>query len=713
MAVAFRKLGNRRAVSRGFETPLVDLVITGPSRTMAVTEGSVSTDSLTITISAASGTLGTSSISSIEGVGGYILTASIVGHVVTVTALAGSAAPGSYTPAILLANTAGRVSPIRVPIPLTVASATLPATAQPAILPQWGAGVGTYRIVTGVPLIPGAMTPTEVRARKFSLWKDGVEVPIHCEDPDYNSALFPDNATLRGVTIHFDATFVDATPQAYAFRTDVVRTTTDLAFVQPSANTHWVPQTPGPSGTNARPMPKLLPTDPDYLCQTDWALIPLVPAASQTAGATARFDTLATARALALDVNTVNRTSFDETAFKSTYEVPQGLIATYCRVGATAADLVEMALRRGYRMLEYVFPAPSYGGVTPNPNVYGESRFTQTTNSGWPEAFSLRLLSYAACFRISAYPPFHTRINMEHQRLNSALKAVPATAITINGTSGYITSAYGIRTNIREMWPHVIAYATRANRRTTATSGLGNRDMAMPAELPNMLEALLQNPWATGDWRDGVTGLHDGNTDGGRNGGPQANAFPTFQLAIVNSFYLFWLRQIDKTELTRVLAAIKINADVAIKHTRLLTAADNLDANGGAITSGYPIATYGYPYWCGTFQAGEGLNGGGDASSFTMGMHLPSIGLLARLYPATVVNGATYGTWYTRYMDASNNLYHNSVAKYDWDRFSNGWKVWGEMMSDAQQAEAHLAADQFASAPTAIVSLPVPTVWPR
>ncbi len=676
--------------------PTPTILLSSSTLSLTAVEGSGVTRTGTITVSSGNGAaLGTTTVGTITGTGASAVSTSVNGHVVTVSAAVGSLSAAVYTITIPILDSLASNSPQNVTLTFTVTASNVPTTNIPAAVNLLGSVAGQNILVAGGwPLPPGAMTAQDVTDRKFAIFVNAVEQSCYVEAMP---GRHPDGS-VRSLIYQFRYDIPNSTPISAEARIGTARTTTDLAKTSLTPTVLWVTQPSQTWGIDALPTAKLLATDTAYLCATDLTFQPLIPASQQTAAETARFTTLLEARANALRNNTVNRDqgangSVDK--FRSTYDVPRALLAHWCKTGNPQWYQDAMALC--YRLTEYVFPGPTYSGYNPSPNVWGEARFTQTSNADWAEQYSQRLWSYAACWQASGYAPFYTRVNAAHQMQNSSVRATQAGAIQVSGDLGYISQPYGMRPNVFKATRHIVAYAIGANRRTSSPSGYGNRNMVFPTELPFIIDAWEARSWnRAGDWRNGVVGINYANTDGTANNAPHAEDFPTFQLSLANHMLIAYEREVYAD--ARIPAMVKANVDALLLNTRALVAGD----------TGYPTAAWGAPYWMNrNGPASQGF--GGAATCVYFGMDAAAIAYCAAKFPGVTVNGATYSTWYDRAVDAAANS--TTVQSYEWGLWNVGWKIFGELFGNAQSGP-YYRANGFPAGPSAINALTVPTGWP-
>ena len=677
--------------------PVLPLLLVQPSTfALSVNEGTGATASAVILASTGNGVpIGTVSVGTLSGSGASRVSTQVNGNAITVTLTEGVLAAGVYAVNVPIVDATSSNSPQVATGTLTVVAASLPATVISASLEPLASTPGAGLLQARPwPMRPGDCTAATIAAGKPSVFVNGVEQSVYAEPLP---GLHPDGS-YRALWLPF---YIDV-PSTAALPAEVhldrVRTTTDIAKPTTTPATFWKTKPAEVWGVDADPTLALVPTDPTYLCDCDITFQPLVPESSLSAAELARFTTLLEARANALRTNTVNRDqgangSVDK--FRSTYDTPRALLAHWCQTGEI--QWYKDALSLAYRLLEYVFPAPGYTGYSGVPNVYAESRFTMSSNSEWAEQYSQRLWSYAACWTVSGYVPFYTRVNCAHQNANSSVRANQAGAIQVSGDLGYIVQFYGMRPNIFKATRHLAAYAIGANRKTTAPSGYGNRNMVFPTEFPYLIDAFEANAWnLPGDWRNGVTGITDDNNDGTRNNAPHAEDFPTFQLSLTNHMYLAYRRYVKDD--ARIPGLIKANVDALLLNTRALTTGD----------TGYPYAGWGAPYWMNrNGPASQGY--GGAATCVYFAMDLAAIAYCAAMFPNDIVNGTTYQTWYDRAVDAAAN--GMSVQSYDWGLWNVGWKIFGENFGNAMSAP-YYRLNGVPTGPSTIRSLTVPTAWP-
>jgi len=675
--------------------PTPTMALSASSVTWSATEGSNATRSATITVTSSNGaTLGTTTVGTVTGTASSAISTSVSGHDVTITFNVGSLAAGSYGATVPILDSLASNSPQNVTLSITVdpvSSTTYDVTASVNLLAST-AGAGVF-VGGGFPLRQGDLMPSDLTARKFAVFVSGVEQSVYVEAMP---GRFPDGS-VRAVLVQFVYDIPSSTPIAAQVKLRTTRNTTDRAKVSMTPDVVWAVTVGGVWGEDGDIKAKLLPTDPTYLCATDATFQPLIPSSQMTAAEVARFDTFAQARASSLRTQTLNKLSSNISTFQSTYDSPRALFAMWQRTGDVA--WYQDAMRLLYRLIEWVFPAPNYAGFSANPNVWGEVRFTQSSNADWQEWHSQRFWSYAAAWQLSGYAPFYTRLNAAHQSGNPSSRSSYSGAVTINGALGYINQNYGIRPNVYLAWRHLAAYVIGANRRSTSPSGNGNRDMNFPAELPLIVEAWYVNQWnRVGDWRNGVVGIYYGNTDGANQSppAPHAEDFPTFQLSLANAFLMTYEREVYAD--ARIPGMIKANVTALLNNTKALVSGEQ----------GYGYGTYGAPYWMNRTAAGTGA-----ATSSYFVMDAAAIAYCAAKWPSDVVNGATFATWYNRAIDPGNNanVIDPGGQKYDWDRWERGWKIFGEQFGNSQ-CGPYFMRNGVPTGPSTINSLAVPTSWP-
>ena len=674
--------------------PTPTMALSASSVTWSATEGSNATRSATITVTSSNGaTLGTTTVGTVTGTASSAISTSVTGHDVTITFNVGSLAAGSYGATVPILDSLASNSPQNVTLSITVdpvSSTTYDVTASVNLLAST-AGAGVF-VGGGFPLRQGDLMPSDLTARKFAVFVSGVEQSVYVEAMP---GRFPDGS-VRAVLVQFVYDIPSSTPIAAQVKLRTTRNTTDRAKVSMTPDVVWAVTVGGVWGEDGDIKAKLLPTDPTYLCATDATFQPLIPSSQMTAAEVARFDTFAQARASSLRTQTINKVSSSVQLFQSTYDSPRALLAMWQRTGDVA--WYQDAMRLLYRLIEYTMQTPTYNGWSPNANMWGEVRFQQASGTDTAEQYSQRLWSYAAGWQLSGYAPFYSRVNTLHQHDNSATRATYAGATQVNSL-GYILQYYGMRLNVFKATRHIVAYTIGANRRTSAPSGYGNRDMNFPVELPLIIDAWYVNQWnRVGDWRNGVVGVYYGNTDGARNAAPDPEDFPTFQLSLANHFLMAYEREVYAD--SRIPGMIKTNVNALLTHTRALVSGD----------TGFGTASYGSPYWMvRSAPASQGY--AGTATPVYLCMDASAIAYCAARWPADVVNGATYATWYGRVIDPNNNANNAALQNYDWTKFDRGWKIFGEQFGNSQ-CGPYFMRNGVPTGPSTINSLAVPTSWP-
>lgn len=672
------------------------MALSSPSVAWTVTEGTSASRSATVTVSASNGApLGTTSVGTITGTGAADVTATVSGHVVTVSFALATLAAGTFSAVVPIANSTASNSPLNFTVNLTVSAApssSYDINADVHLLDST-AGAGVF-VGGGWPLRPGDLMPADVSSREFSVFVNGAEQSCFVEAMP---GLFPDGS-VRALLVQFLYDIPNSTPISAQVKMRTIRTTTDLSPVPMTPQACWSVTTGYTWGSEGRIKAKLLPRDPSYLCETDVTFQPLIPSAQHTPQEVARFDTFMAARSNGLRTVTTNKDSSTVQTFRSTYDSPRALLAFWQRTGNVT--WYQDAMQLIYRMTEWVFPGPAYTGYNPNPNIHGESRFTQVANADWKEEHSQRLWSYAAAWQLTGYSPFYTRVNASHMYDNRSGRSTQAGALQLAGSAGYIDPTYGIRQNVFRVTRPVVGYAIGANRRMSTPSGAGNRNMIFPTELPFIIDALATHVWnRAGDWRNGVTGIYYGNSDGTNNNAPHAEDFPTFQLSLINHFYMMYERHVKAD--SRIPALIKANVDALLLNSRALISGD----------TGFGIASYGSPYWMNrNGPASQGA--GGAATPVYLVMDAAAIAYCAARYPTDVIAGADYATWYNRALDPEQNKYVQAIQAFDWNLFNNGWKIYGEQFGNSQ-AGPYFMRNGVPTGPATINSLAVPTTFPR
>lgn len=669
------------------------MALSSPSVSWTVTEGTSATRAVAVTVTASNGaTLGTTSVGTITGTGAADVSASVSGHVVTVSLALATLAAGNYTATVPIIDSLADNSPQNFTVNLAVEAApaaTYDVNADVHLLASTP-GIGVL-VAGGFPLRQGDLTTTDITNRKFAVFVGGIEQACSVVA---HPGRYPDG-TVRSVELQFYYDIPNTTPISAQVKLRTVRTTTDIARVSMDPTVCWKVTTGFTWGAEGEIKAKLLPRDPSYLCSADITFEPLLPAASQDAVETARLDTFFGQRLAALKAQT-NPTYRDTQSvrfYQATYESSRAMLASWCRTGNVTH--YQDAMQTAYRLLEYTNNALSAAKPSPSTNVFGETRMVSTDGNIY-EPYSLRYISYAACWQLSGYAPFFAAVNGQHMNQNYSARATSAGANVINNTStgGYISSVYLPRYNMVRMWPHLIAYAIGANRRQSTQSGFGNRDMNFPVELPLIIGALVNATYAKGDYRDGLTGCYQDSTDGMANQGTGTGAVPNFQLNYVNALYMFYEREVYADP--RIPALIKANTDVILANTKPSTV--------GSRGYGYTDAGYGTTYWANPTTAGQ------PASDY-LGYSAGSLAYCAARYPNTTVNGATYEVWYTRAMDFKNVGYTTGTLKDDWDKYLRGMKILGEAFGFQQASPYHIRNGVPTGAPQ-INSLSVITQWP-
>jgi len=670
-----------------------DMALSSPSVSWTVTEGTSATRAIAVTVTSSNGAaLGTTSVGTITGTGAADVSASVSGHVVTISLALATLTAGNYTATVPIIDSLADNSPLNFTVNLAVEAApaaTYDVNADVHLLAST-AGTGVL-VAGGFPLRQGDLTATDITNRKFAVFVGGIEQACSVVA---HPGRYPDGS-VRSVELQFYYDIPNTTPISAQVKLRTVRTTTDIARVSMDPTVCWSVTAGFPWGADADIKAKLLPRDTSYLCNADITFEPLLPAASQDAVETARLDTFFGQRLTALKAESdpADRTAATVRSYKSTYESARAMLAAWCRAGNV--QMYKDAMFFAYRMVEYTNNSLSATKPSPSTNVFGESRMV-SVDGNIAEQFSLRYLSYAACWQLSGYAPFFAAVNAHHMNNNYSARATASGANVVNNTAlgGYISSVYLPRFNMVRMWGHLIAYAIGANRRQSTQSGVGNRDMNFPVELPLIIGALINSQYAKGDYRDGLTGCSPNSTDGAANGGTGTGAVPNFQLNYVNALYMFYEREVYAD--SRIPALIKANTDVILANTKLLTV--------GARGYGYTDSGYGTTYWANPTTAGQGA---ADYLGYTAG----SLAYCAARYPNTTVNGATYETWYTRAMDFKNVGYTAGTLKTNWDYWTDGMKILGEAYGFQQAAPYHIR-NGVPTGPAQINALSVITAWP-
>jgi len=674
--------------------PVLPLLSVSPSTfALTVNEGTGGTAVRVLLASTANGVpIGAVSVGTITGTGASRITTQVTGNSITVTATEGVLAAGDYTINVPISSVGTTNSPQVVTGTLTVVAASPATTVIAASLEPLYSTPGPGLLQARPwPMRQGDCTAATIAARKPSVFVNGVEQRVYAEPLP---GKYPDGS-YRALWLPFFIDVPSSTPMPAEVHLDRVRQTTDISKPAVSPSTFWVTRPAESWGVDADPTLALVPTDIQYLCDADITFQPLLPASEQDAAETARLDTFFSQRLTALKAENdpLDRTVSAVRLYQATYESSLAMLASWCRTGNLNhyAD----ALSFGYRLLEYTNNATNAAKPSPSTNVFGESRMA-STDGNIAEPFSLRYLSYAACWQVSGYTPFFAAVNGQHMNQNYSGRATAAGANVINNlpTGGYINSVYLPRFNMVRMWSHLVAYAIGANRRQSTQSGFGNRDMNFPVELPLIIGALINAQYAKGDYRDGLTGCSPNGTDGIANGGTGTGAVPNFQLNYVNALYMFYEREVHAD--SRIPALIKANTDVIAANSKPLTV--------GARGYGYTDSQYGTTYWANPTTAGQ------PASDY-LGYSMGSFAYCAARYPNTLSNGATYETWYQRAVDFKNAGYTTSTLKSDWDQFVRGMKILGESSGFQQAGPYHIRHGVPTGAPQ-INSLTVPTVWP-
>jgi hypothetical protein len=669
------------------------ILLSASDVSLTAVAGSGVTRTTTVTVSSGNGaTLGTTSVGTVTGTASTAVTTSVSGHVVTINAAVGSFAAGSYSATIPILNSTASNSPQNVTLTFTVTASTAPTTSVPSTILLFGSTPGNVLVVGSYPLRPGDLTAADVAANKFAIFVNGVEQSCYVQALP---GIHADGTSLRAVGYQFYYNIPNATPITAEVRLGTARATTDLAKIPLTPAMSIVAQPSQTWGVDFEPTAKLVPTDLLYLCATDLTFEPLQPATADDPTSYARLVTFLGQRLTALKALTdTTRTASNARIYQATYESGRALIASWCRTGNT--DHLREALRQGFRQVEY--DAASLAATRPSPtnNVYGEARMV-STDGQIAEQYSLRFMSYAACWHLTWYLPFFAGVNTAHMNYNYSGRSTAAGANAINNTStgGYIHSVWLPRFNLRQSWPHLIAYAIGANRRQSTASGFGNRDMNFVNELPLILGAYINSAYTLGDYRDGTTGLSQTSTDMLNKGGIGAGAFPNFQINYVNAFYMFYEREVYAD--SRIPALIKANTDVMLANAEPLTAASR---GFGYTDSGYGVGYIAQP-----------TAGAGTPDADYLGYMSGSIAYCAARYPNTVVNGATYETWYQRAVDFKNVGATSGTLGSDWSQYARGWKIFGEAFGFQTAGPYHVANGVPAGA-SAITARTVLTSWP-
>lgn len=671
-------------------TPTLQLSTSGVN--LIGVAGTAQAPSTTVTASSGNATpLGTTTVGTITGTAAAAISTNVVGHVVTITATVGALPAAVYSATVPILDSAASNSPQNVTVTFTVAAAPTAFTTVTSALVPYASTIGVQsRGFGGWTFPPGTFSVADHTAKKFSLWIDGVEQSIVTN-------LWPGrhpDGSVRAIEYQFLHTPPSSAAVTCEVRIGTARGTTDLTRVVPTKTDLFVELPAQAWGVDAEPTMKLVPTDIDYLCATDAAFMPLQPASMDDAVSAGRFTTMLTTQAAKLETLTLNRANtLVPERYQSTYEAPRALIAAWCRTGD--ATLLRYALRLAWRLVALGHPVPSYTKFNPHPNVYSETRMlgTNDTNAGYQEQYTMRYMSYAACWQLSAYVPFYTEVNRWHQQYNSASRETLAGATALVGSTGWMTQGYLIRTNTIPIYPALAAYMIGANRRTTSQSGYGNRDMNFSVAFPLYLTALENVTYAKGDYRDGFVAQNPAATD---NNTVPAGQFPNFQVEIINAGILMLFEREVYAD-PRIPGWIKTNTSIVLQNAKPLTAGSR----------GYNYTTDGY----GLTYSATSTAGQGTAHSDYLGLIVASIAYCAAKWPNDVVNGATFTQWYQRAADFRNNADVGVVQEYDWDRYDRAHKVFGEMFGFSQCAPYFIAQGVPAGA-TAIQTMTPPSAWP-
>lgn len=663
---------------------------------LSVLQGSGGTNSVQILVSSGNGQpLGVTGVGTVTGTGAAGISTSVAGRVVTITLTDGALGPGSAAVSVPITDSLASNSPQAVTVGITVTPTGTPSTVIQSHIVPFASTIGAQSLFCGGWTFPaGYMTDADFTARKFSLWIGGVEQSIAVKK---KPGKHPDGS-IRALDYQFLHTPPSSTPVVCEVRLGVTRGTTDLAWTTTTKTHHFVEQPAQAWGVDAEPTGKLLPTDIAYMCAMDAAFMPLQPATEDDPISTGRFTTLLQQTAALLESVTLERDSaLAPQRFQSTYETPRALVAAWCRTGNY--NLLRYALRVAWRLLEYGHPVPAYGKFQPHPNIYGETRMggTNDSNVAFQEPYTLRYLSYAACWQLSGYQTFFTEVNRWHQQHNAAQRETQSGALALSGSTGWITQGYLIRTNSVYIMPAIVAYMIGANRRMTTQSGYGNRDMNFPLAFYWYLEALNNVAYAKGDYRDGFRGMNPAATD---NNTVPAGQFPNFQVEIINAGVLM-LYEREVYADPRIPGWIKTNTNVVLQNVKALNGTANPPSRGYGVTD----SGLGLPY------SATNVAQAGKAECDYFGHFTASLAYCAAKWPNDVVAGATYRTWYDRACDYKNNAVLSTVQEYDWIRWPRAHKVFGEMFGFQQCAPYFLNHGVPSGAP-AVQTVTPPTEWP-
>jgi hypothetical protein len=551
-------------------------------------------------------------------------------------------------------------------------SSSLSSGAIPMVVQRFDGSSGSVLVSSGVPLKSGAMYPADVTNNKGAVFVNGVEQTRHI------SALygtFP-NGSLRAVLVQFTYTIPSATAITAEFRPAETATAANASVTTVTY-------------TNVNLHARFLPSSATYLCETEVALEPMLPA-SLDDSATAAWQTKASSTFTYLPAFAYSLSRMGP----AHYDYPRNYLAHWCRT-ANTQYYAEALTRNREVAANYFTPSAAQNSWVNGGEVAGTGGAPGGPSDA-QEQWSLWDQSLVTCYWLTGWNLLWRLLCHEQAKCWGGKPASTAVQTPVaDAFTGWINSGYGARFNIGKLGSQaaIAGYLTEATHATNHISGYAARAIDWPTEFPRLIATFDQNKFTSADQRLGLVGVcmttTDADLEGGGWDGPVSpneadgmGGLTNFQLAIVGRDLMTYYRYVDAD--SRIPAMLQALADYMITQIRLWQSGD---LTGDGVTTGVYVTTY------------YGQNSTATGTLFgnvTLGMWANVFGWV---YAYT--GDSTYLTWLTRCEQAA-------VLSSGDPAGSNRNKEWAERFGWSNGASYYKAGGSVRASwsPAAIVQPP-------
>lgn len=451
---------------------------------------------------------------------------------------------------------------------------------------RWDGNSGSVLVSSGLILKPGLVSTTNLD--QVRVYVEGAEQAVALHPVD---GLFPDG-TYRSVGVQFQYNLTNNVPVFGQVKINQgLRGTTDIAWVKPTKT----------GVINKRAV--IVPSDPVYLCDTFVTLMPLIPAANDTAVGTAWSNYANTTWDEASgDTRTGNRPG------TAMYQHAMGKMAQYCRTGVRShyqwaydwcVEMMDSTIidagpggAGSLLVLPQVLPGIDVGppevdrrDTCLNSNeIYNPERLLGINPCGYTisnEAYSMRAPSLAMAYWMTAWPQFKRNLD---SLVQWGMRLCPSSYANARDT--WLSVNYGVRHNlgVQGMYHLIPAYLTGCTT-SFAQSGLqALSSFNYETFLPYLLQALEDHIWnLPSDYRNGLVGQRHGTISTPLSGGDERWGVLLFQLALIAEELILY-NDLVKPD-ARIHTWMKTIADYVISQTRaaISTADPHYSESQGAV----------------------------------------------------------------------------------------------------------------------------------